>query len=92
MNSWSVLFICPGRRGCSRRGSAGGRPGWYMGLHHPLLYGAAVAWMFVGQDFLRALWVILLGSALPITLLISLGERTSPPQDPPASPPDSGAQ
>lgn len=92
MNSWSVLFIALGRRGAPGVGQPEGAPGWYMGCIIPLLYGAAVAWMFVGQDFLRALWVILLGSALPITLLISLGERTSPPQDPPASPPDSGAQ
>ena len=92
MNSWSVLFIALAAVVLQAWVSRRGAPGWYMGCIIPLLYGAAVAWMFVGQDFLRALWVILLGSALPITLLISLGERTSPPQDPPASPPDSGAQ
>ena len=91
MNSWSVLFIALAAVVLQAWVSRRGAPGWYMGCII-LLYGAAVAWMFVGQDFLRALWVILLGSALPITLLISLGERTSPPQDPPASPPDSGAQ
>lgn len=79
MNSWSVLFIALAAVVLQAWVSRRGAPGWYMGCIIPLLYGAAVAWMFVGQDFLRALWVILLGSALPITLLISLGERTSPP-------------
>lgn len=83
MNSWSVLFIALAAVVLQAWVSRRGTPGWYMGCIIPLLYGAAVAWMFVGQDFLRALRVILLGSALLITLLISLGERTSPPRIPP---------
>ena len=78
MNSWSVLFIAL---------AAVVLQAWVS----PLRYGAAVAWMFIGQDFLRALRVILLGTALPITLLVSLGGHEPPPQDPPAPPPESGA-
>jgi len=36
----------------------------------PLLYGGVVAWMFVGEDFLLALRIILCGTALPILLLL----------------------
>ena len=91
MNSWSVLFIALAAVVLQAWVSRRGAPGWYMGCIIPLLYGAAVAWMFVGQDSLRALRVILLGTALPITLLVSLGGHEPPPQDPPAPPPESGA-
>ena len=91
MNSWSVLFIALAAVVLQAWVSHRGAPGWYMGCIIPLLYGAAVAWMFIGQDFLRALRVILLGTALPITLLVSLGGHEPPPQDPPAPPPESGA-
>ena len=67
MNSWSVLFIALAAVVLQAWVSRRGAPGWYMGCIIPLLYGAAVAWMFIGQDFLRALRVILLGTALPIT-------------------------
>ena len=91
MNSWAVLFIALAAVVLQAWGSRRGAPGWYMGCIIPLLYGASVAWMFVGQDLLRALRVILLGTVLPITLLVSLGGHEPPPQDPPAPPPDSGA-
>ena len=55
MNSWSVLFIALAAVVLQAWVSRRGAPGWYMGCIIPLLYGAAVAWMFVGQDFLRAL-------------------------------------
>ena len=90
MNSWSVLFIALAAVVLQAWVSRRGAPGWYMGCIIPLLYGAAVAWMFIGQDFLRALRVIL-GTALPITLLASRGGHEPPPQDPPAPPPESGA-
>ena len=48
-----------------------GAPDWYMGCIVPLLYGAAVAWMFVGRDFMLCLQIILFGAALPISLLVS---------------------
>ena len=60
MNSWSVLFIALAAVVLQAWVSRRGAPGWYMGCIIPLLYGAAVAWMFIGQDFLRALRVILL--------------------------------
>ena len=83
MNSWSVLFIALAAVVLQAWVSRRGAPGWYMGCIIPLLYGAAVAWMFIGQDFLRALRVILLGTALPITLLVSLGGGSCPPRIPP---------
>ena len=55
MNSWSVLFIALAAVVLQAWVSRRGAPGWYMGCIIPLLYGAAVAWMFIGQDFLRAL-------------------------------------
>ena len=52
MNSWSVLFIALAAVVLQAWVSRRGAPGWYMGCIIPLLYGAAVAWMFIGQDFL----------------------------------------
>lgn len=43
---------------------------WYLSGIIPLLYGGVVAWMFVGEDFLLALRIILCGTALPILLLL----------------------
>ena len=89
MNSWSVFFIALASVVLQAWVSRRGAPGWYMGCIVPLLYGASVAWMFVDQDLLRAMWVILLGTALPITILVSLGRHEPTPQNPPAPPPDS---
>ena len=47
MNSWSVLFIALAAVVLQAWVSRRGAPGWYMGCIIPLLYGAAVAWMFV---------------------------------------------
>lgn len=75
MGSWSIFtaafaavviqaWVC-------RKGS----PTWYLSCIVPLLYGAAVAWMFVDQDCLLALQVILFGAAIPITLLLTAWRR-----------------
>lgn len=50
-------------------------PNWYLGCIVPLLYGAAVAWLFVGRDCIRAFQVVILGAALPISLLLSIWWR-----------------
>lgn len=47
-------------------------PHWYLGCIVPLLYGGAVAWMFLGDDFLLALRIILFGAVLPVAGLLWL--------------------
>lgn len=47
-------------------------PNWYLRCIVPLLYGAAVAWLFVGRDCIRVFQVVILGAALPISLLVSV--------------------
>lgn len=46
-------------------------PNWYLGCVIPLLYGAVVAWMFVGADCARAFQIVVFGAAIPISLLLS---------------------
>ena len=44
-------------------------PNWYLGGIVPLLYGGVVAWMFLDEDPLLALRIILFGALLPAALL-----------------------
>ena len=44
-------------------------PNWYLGGIVPLLYGGVVAWMFLEEDPLLSLRIILFGSLLPAGLL-----------------------
>lgn len=50
-------------------------PDWYLGCIVPLLYGAAVAWMFVGRDCIRVFQIVIFGAVLPISLLLSVWWR-----------------
>ena len=55
-------------------------PHWYLGCIVPLLYGGAVAWMFLEQEPFLALKVLIFGTALPVVLLVLAwaGARESP--------------
>ena len=57
-------------------------PHWYLGCIVPLLYGGTVAWMFLGDDFLLALRIILFGAVLPVAGLLWLW-RSDRDRDPP---------
>ena len=48
----------------------GRRRYWYLEGVIPLLYGGAVAWMFLEEAPLRSLQVMLFGSLLPVALLL----------------------
>ena len=48
----------------------GSRRYWYLEGIVPLLYGGVVAGMFLEENPLRSLQVMLFGSLLPITLLL----------------------
>ena len=75
MNAWPVFTLAFAavilQAWVSRRGARD----WYMGCIVPLLYGGVVAWMFMEDDLLRALQVILFGAVLPIVLLLSFRRR-----------------
>ncbi|MGI5962166.1 MAG: hypothetical protein ACOX7N_00450 [Lawsonibacter sp.] len=43
---------------------------WYLQSIVPLLYGGVVAWMFLEEDPLQSLQVMLFGSGLPILMLV----------------------
>ena len=57
-------------------------PHWYLGCIVPLLYGGAVAGMFLGDDLLLALRIILFGAALPVAGLLWLW-RSDRDREPP---------
>ena len=57
-------------------------PHWYLGCIVPLLYGGAVAWMFLRDDFLLALRIILFGAVLPVAGLLWLW-RSDRDREPP---------
>ena len=83
MNSWSVLFIALAAVVLQAWVSRRGAPGWYMGcIIPPALWGGG-GLDVCGSGLPPCPVGHPLGSALPITLLISLGERTSPPRIPP---------
>jgi len=71
MSSWSVLTVAFAAVVVQAWWSRKNSSDWYLSCIVPLLYGAAVAWMFVGEDLKRSLLIILLGTAVPITLLLS---------------------
>lgn len=57
-------------------------PNWYLGCVVPLLYGGAVAGMFLGDDLLLALRIILFGAVLPVAGLLWLW-RSDRDREPP---------
>ena len=77
MNAWAVFTIAFAAVVLQAWISRRGERHWYMGCIVPLAYGGVVAWMFLEDDLIRALQIILFGSAVPIFLLLSLrrGEK-----------------
>lgn len=71
INSWGIFSVAFAAVVVQAWASRKNSPNWYLGCIVPLLYGAAVAWMFVGEDLLRSILVILVGTAIPITVLLS---------------------
>ena len=57
-------------------------PHWYLGCIVPLLYGGTVAGMFLGDDLLLALRIILFGAVLPVAGLLWLW-RSDRDREPP---------
>ena len=84
MSAWSVFLIAFAAVVVQARVSRKGDPRWYMGCVIPLLYGGAVAWMFLGEDLLRSLQIIIFGTAIPISMLFSLGRKEERKDDPAA--------
>lgn len=77
MNAWTVFTIAFAAVVLQAWISRRGERHWYMGCIVPLAYGGVVAWMFLGDDLIRSLQIILFGAAVPIFLLLSLrrGEK-----------------
>lgn len=71
MNAWAVFTLAFAAVVLQARFTRRDSPSWYLHCIVPLVYGAAVAWMFMGESFIRSLQVILFGAAIPITLLLS---------------------
>ncbi|MBC5721268.1 hypothetical protein H8S11_00285 [Flintibacter sp. NSJ-23] len=71
MNSWAIFTLAFAAVVIQAWVRGRGSSNWYLGCIVPLVYGGAVAWMFVGKDFTRSLQIILFGAAIPITLLVS---------------------
>ena len=85
MNSWTIFSLAFAAvvlySWASRRNS----PHWYLNCAVPLLYGGVVAWMFLGENPLLVLQVLIFGTILPVLLLAAvwLGGRPSGDQAPP---------
>ena len=83
MDSWALFTIAFSavivHAWLSRRND----PHWYLGCVVPLLYGGAVAGMFLGDDLLLALRIILFGAVLPVAGLLWLwrSDREPPEED-----------
>ena len=75
MNSWAIFTLAFAAVVLQAWVRGRGSSNWYLGCIVPLVYGGAVAWMFVGRDFTRSLQIILFGAAIPITLLVSAPEK-----------------
>ena len=88
MNSWAIFTLAFAAVVIQAWVRGRGSSNWYLGCIVPLVYGGAVAWMFVGRDFTRSLQIILFGAAIPITLLVSawLRKREEAGEDPGGDP------
>ena len=69
MSPWTLSLLALAGVLLSAGTGRGGAPHRYLRAAAPLLYGGAVAWMFLEQAPLLALQVILFGSLLPTALL-----------------------
>ena len=72
MDAWTILSLS--FAGVILSAWLGGRrsPNWYLWGVPPLLYGGAVAWLFLDAAPLLALRVILFGALLPAAALLWL--------------------
>ena len=77
MNAWTVFVLAFAAVLAQAYWNRGKRRYWYLEGIIPLAYGGVIAWMFLEDDLIRALQIILFGSAVPIFLLLSLrrGEK-----------------
>ncbi len=86
MGSWfvySLAFAGVLLSACTNRRTS---PHWYLSTVPSLLYGGVVAWMFLEENPLLALRIILFGALLPVALLLWVWrggqERHSTPGEP----------
>ena len=86
MNAWTVFTIAFAAVVLQAWISRRGERRWYMSCIVPLAYGGVVAWMFLGDDLIRSLQIILFGSVVPIFLLVSLGHREKEERDEDSAP------
>ena len=70
MSAWTVYAIAFAAVLAQAFLGRGKRRYWYLEGIIPLVYGGVVAWMFLEEDPLLSLQVMLFGSALPIALLL----------------------
>ena len=70
MSAWTVFSIAFAAVLAQAFLGRGKRRYWYLEGSIPLVYGGVVAWMFLEEDPLLSLQVMLFGSALPIALLL----------------------
>lgn len=71
MNSWAIFILAFAAVVVQAWMNRKNSPNWYLGCIVPLVYGGVVAWMFIGEDFVRSLGIIIFGAAIPISLLVS---------------------
>ena len=81
MNAWAVFTIAFASVVLQAWISRRGERHWYMSCIVPLAYGGVVAGMFLGDDLIRALQIILFGAVIPIFLLLSFRRREKKRRD-----------
>lgn len=75
MSPWAVFSVAFATVVLQAWISRKGARDWYMGCIVPLAYGGVVAWMFLGEDLILSLQIILFAAVIPIILLISFRHR-----------------
>ena len=80
MDPWTIFSLAFAAVILYTWGSKKSSPNWYLGCAVPLLYGGAVAGVFLEQEPFLALKVLIFGTALPVVLLVLAwaGARESP--------------
>ena len=87
MSAWTVFSIAFAAVLAQAFLGRGKRRYWYLEGIIPLVYGGVVAWMFLEEDPLLALRIILFGALLPAGLLGWLWwDRRRESSDPPDEP------